>query len=142
MDLMNLGHGFDSYEQGALRLSCEGGVYLVAVDRDALIPPDELRHLYHLLSANGRRVHDVVAILTSSGPLRSSFVHLRSRRVSQGFERAAASDAEGVLRFWSKGQEFHFGRAIVVGKFIMYKFQLRTAVGVYFDVTMGSPRPE
>jgi len=54
MDLQDLGYGFKHYYEGVERIKAKGSI--IGVDRDALIPPEEQRHLYLLLKALGRDV--------------------------------------------------------------------------------------
>lgn len=54
-DLMDLGAGQRNYAEGVLRI--EAPSLILGVERDALIPCDEQRHLAHLLESHGREVH-------------------------------------------------------------------------------------
>jgi homoserine O-acetyltransferase len=54
MDLMDLGRGFSTYDEGVRRIQSKS--LLLAFDKDTLIPKEELRHLANLLHAHGREV--------------------------------------------------------------------------------------
>lgn len=51
MDLMDLGRGFATYDEGARRIKAKS--LLLAFDKDGLIPKEELKHLATLLHAHG-----------------------------------------------------------------------------------------
>lgn len=52
MDYMDLGLGCKNYAEGVSRI--ESKLYLIAIDRDMLIPPNQLEHLSVLLHAMGK----------------------------------------------------------------------------------------
>jgi len=57
MDLMDLGKGFSSYEEGVSRIPPDKQGMLLPIKQDALIPASEMIHLGGLLGHNGVQVH-------------------------------------------------------------------------------------
>jgi homoserine O-acetyltransferase len=57
MDLMNLGEGFSSFEEGCLRFSRDLQFMLLPFKSDALIPPTEMFRLSRVMAAQGNPVH-------------------------------------------------------------------------------------
>jgi homoserine O-acetyltransferase/O-succinyltransferase len=57
MDRMNIGFGYQSYEQGAARVPANKEVMLLSYNTDVLTPPQDLERLASCLGSAGAKVH-------------------------------------------------------------------------------------